>query len=294
VIYQFAHALLYTHRSGVIHRDICPRNVLVDDSGRAILIDFGLSIPKLEKLKDVFYRSGTPSYMAPEVVRSGHYDFQTDIYAFGVSMYEIFTGQPPFFGGDDFDRAQKNLNTPVLPPHEVNEQVPEELSTIIMKALDKDPAQRYHSMEGLIQDLTRLIRSFNPSLTETTRVLLNDDTRRMHERIRESCYIHYTLKSWVSRHPRAVAVTENISGGGISFRVREPLEIGTNLQLEIQPRAGTNRIEATGKVVHIGDKNADGLTKIGVEFTKIPRKDRDRFQKYIQERRSASASLGKD
>ena len=175
----------------------------------------------------------------------------------------------------------------------MNAHVPEELSTIIMKALEKDPAQRYQSMEGLVQDLTRLLRVFNPSPTETTRLLMNDDTRRMHERIRERCYIHYTMKSWVSRQPREVAVTENISGGGISFRVREPLDIGTNLQIEIQPRAGTNRIEATGKVAHVGDKNADGLTKIGVEFTKIPRKDRDRFQKYIQERKTAGTSLDK-
>lgn len=293
VVYQFAHALLHTHRSGVIHRDICPRNVLLDDFGRAILIDFGLSIPKLEKLQDVFYRSGTPSYMAPEVVRSGHYDFQTDIYAFGISMYEIFTGQPPFVGADEFERAQKNLNTPVIPPHEVNAEVPEELSAIIMKALEKDPAQRYPSMENVVQDLTRLLRKLNPSPTDTTRFLMNDDTRRMHERIRECCYMRYTVKSWVSRQPSEVAVTENISGGGISFRVREPLEIGTNLQLEIHPRAATHRIEATGKVVHVGDRDEDGLTKIGVEFIKIPRKDRDRFQKYVQERQSASTGLNK-
>ncbi|MDA0837474.1 MAG: serine/threonine-protein kinase [Planctomycetota bacterium] len=276
-----------------MHRDICPRNVLLDDFGRAILIDFGLSIPKLEKLQDVFYRSGTPSYMAPEVVRSGHYDFQTDIYAFGISMYEVFTGQPPFVGADEFERAQKNLNTPVIPPHEVNAEVPEELSAIIMKALEKDPAQRYPSMENVVQDLTRLLRKLNPSPTDTTRFLMNDDTRRMHERIRECCYMRYTVKSWVSRQPSEVAVTENISGGGISFRVREPLEIGTNLQLEIHPRAATHRIEATGKVVHVGDRDEDGLTKIGVEFIKIPRKDRDRFQKYVQERQSASTGLNK-
>lgn len=287
VVYQFAHALQHTHRMGIIHRDVCPRNVLLDEEGRAKLIDFGLAIPKLEKLKDVFYRSGTPSYMAPEVVRSSHYDFRTDIYAFGVSLYEIFVGKPPFSGEGEYGRAGRHLGTRVLPPREVNPDVPEDLAEIIMKALEKDPEQRYQSMEDVVQALGRVLRSTLEFPTETTALLLQDDARRLHDRIRDHCYLHYYLKSWVARGSKEVAVTENISPGGVSFRVREAPPVGTTLQMEVQPRAATSRIHSTGRVVHIGQPDAKGRVRIGVEFVKIAKSDRENFQKYIQERRQS-------
>jgi serine/threonine protein kinase len=286
VVYQFAHAILHTHRMGIIHRDVCPRNVLLDDEGRAKLIDYGLAIPKLEKLKDVFHRSGTPSYMAPEVVRSDHYDFRTDIYAFGVSMYEIFVGKPPFAGEDQFDRAAQHLGARVVPPRETNPRIPKELEAIILRALEKDPDSRYQSMEDVVQALGRLVRATSPSPTETTEVLLQNDPRRIHGRIRDRCYLHYYQKSWVSRGAKQVAVTDNISTGGVSFRVREPPEAGTALQMEIQPRAATSRIRVDGKVVHLGKTDAVGLTPMGVEFVSIPRKDRENFRRYIQERQA--------
>ena len=288
VVYQFGHALMHVHRAGIIHRDVCPRNVLLGEDDRAKLIDFGLAIPKLDKLKDVFYRSGTPSYMSPEVVRSGHYDYQSDIYAFGVSMYEIFTGKPPFSGGDEFDRAVRNLNSPVIPPREVNANVPPELDRIVLKAMEKDPRKRYESMDNVVQELGRIVRS---TASESTRILIEDDTRRMHERIRERCYLHYYLKTWVSRGPKEVAVTDNISVGGVSFCVRQAPEIGANLQMEIQPRAAATRIQATGKVVRVGEKDSTGLTSIGVEFSKIAPRDQERFQKYIQQRKTVDAPI---
>jgi len=285
VVYQLAHALQHAHRMGIIHRDVCPRNVLLDEEGRAKLIDFGLAVPKLEKLRDVFYRGGTPSYMAPEVVRSNRYDFRTDIYAYGVSMYEIFVGRPPFSGEDGYGRAGRHLGTRVIPPRELNPNIPEGLAEIIMKALEKEPEQRYQSMEEVVQALGRVLRSTIEFPTETTALLLQDDARRIHERIRDRCYLHYYLRSWVSRGSREVAVTENISAGGVSFCVREAPQVGTALQMEIQLRAATSRIRVTGRVVHVGPPDAKGLVCIGVEFTRIARSDRENFQKYIQERR---------
>ena len=297
ILTEAALALAHMHARGWIHRDIKPDNLLASPEGQVKLIDMALAVKKPGVLGRLLGGAaprgrglvqGTPSYMSPEVVRSGHYDYQSDIYAFGVSMYEIFTGKPPFSGGDEFDRAVRNLNSPVIPPREVNANVPPELDRIVLRAMEKDPRKRYESMDSVVQELGRIVRS---TASESTRILIEDDTRRMHERIRERCYLHYYLKTWVSKGPKEVAVTDNISVGGVSFCVRQAPEIGANLQMEIQPRAAATRIQATGKVVRVGEKDSTGLTSIGVEFSKIAPRDQERFQKYIQQRKTVDAPI---
>lgn len=287
IMFQFALALLHVHRMGILHRDICPRNILLDSENQVKLIDFGLAIPKRSQLKDVFKRGGTPSYMAPEVVRSNHYDFQTDVYAFGVSLYEVFTGQLPHQGQDEFDRVSKHLNMPVRPPREVNPNIPEALEAIILKAMEKEPAKRYAAMEDIVADLNRLGSSGDRNQAE--QMLVKNEPRRVYERIRDRCYLRYFVKSWFSRGPLQVSVTENIGGGGIGFWTRQPMPEGTNLDMEIQPRAATARIQTSGRVAHVGPPDGRGLHLLGVQFTKIARKDQERFEKYIQERKASES-----
>jgi len=153
IIRQIAHGLAYIHRTGLIHRDICPKNVLVDGTGHAKLIDFGVAVSQAEKLKDTGRRTGRPSYMAPELIRDNVFDVRTDIYALGVAMYEISTGARPLAGADRYETMRLHLYSAPTPPAHVNDSVPLALSNIIVRCLAKDPEQRFQTVDELLQEL---------------------------------------------------------------------------------------------------------------------------------------------
>jgi len=153
VIRQAAQGLSYIHSHGIIHRDICPKNILVSEKGDVKIIDFGLAISKSNRYRGSGERAGTPSYMAPEQVRALEPDERTDIYNFGVTMYEVIAGKAPFLGVDDFSRMQQNLTFEPVPLDRKVPDVPSALTKIVSKAMQKEPRNRYKSMDDLINDL---------------------------------------------------------------------------------------------------------------------------------------------
>ncbi len=153
IIFQIANALRYIHRRGIIHRDVCSKNVLLAEDGRVKLIDFGLAVTKSGVYRQLGERSGTPSYMSPEQIRGQETDERTDIYSFGILMYEILSGKKPFFGGTSYSKMQDNLN---FIPTELSATVKEihpDLVNVVSKAMQKVPADRYGSVDELISDL---------------------------------------------------------------------------------------------------------------------------------------------
>jgi len=132
IIRQIAGGLAYIHGMGMIHRDVCPRNVLVDAEGRAKLIDFGVSVAHTEVLRNTGRRTGRPSYMAPELIRDNVFDIRTDIYALGVTMYELCTGAKPLSGPDRYEKMRQHLYVQPTPPAEINSNVPLVLSNAII------------------------------------------------------------------------------------------------------------------------------------------------------------------
>jgi len=153
VIRQIVHGLAYVHGKGLIHRDVCPKNVLVDASGHAKLIDFGVAVAQADKLKNTGRRTGRPSYMAPELIRDNTFDVRTDLYAFGVTMYEISTGAKPLAGADRYETMRLHLHSDPTPAREVNNNVPLALSGIISRCLAKDPDQRFQTADELLKEL---------------------------------------------------------------------------------------------------------------------------------------------
>lgn len=147
VAFHVAQALHDAHTNGVIHRDVKPSNILIDQSGRPKLADFGLAkfIDGGRSLSGVGDLIGTPKYMSPEQVLlpSEEVDARTDVFSLGAVLYEMLTGKAPFDGPTPLAILRELTDEDPPPPHEVKTEIPEEVSTICMKALAKDRDKRY-------------------------------------------------------------------------------------------------------------------------------------------------------
>jgi len=148
VVLQIASALHYIHRRGIVHLDLKPSNILIDETGRAKLMDFGLAIASRQVLDRQI--RGTLQYMAPEVLKQDRVDSRADLYALGMTLYETVTGALPGYGKAPIDVIRMHLNEEIRPPSSINPQVPPELEEIILKLLEKDPRHRYASAAALL------------------------------------------------------------------------------------------------------------------------------------------------
>lgn len=156
---QIAGALSTAHASGLVHRDVKPDNILLDETDqRAKITDFGLvRIAQEGSLTQANLLCGTPEYMSPEqAAADDRIDQRSDIYSLGVTMYECLTGTPPFRGRPMDVIDQHRLASPI-PPRRLNRLIPEDLETICLKAICKEPDGRYQTMEAMRDDLQRFL-----------------------------------------------------------------------------------------------------------------------------------------
>jgi WD40 repeat protein len=153
---QAAQGLAYAHQRGVLHRDIKPSNLLLDGSGVVWIADFGLAKGEDDGLTQTGDILGTLRYMAPERFR-GEGDARADIYALGLTLYEILTLRPAYKGGDRA-RLVERIKTEEPPrPRALDPRIPRDLETIVLKAIEKDPSRRYATAAAMAEDLRRFL-----------------------------------------------------------------------------------------------------------------------------------------
>jgi tRNA A-37 threonylcarbamoyl transferase component Bud32 len=148
-------ALEYAHSRGVVHRDIKPSNMLIDPKGRVLLMDFGIALALTEeqRLTRTNTSMGTPDYMSPEqITRPLEVDFRSDIYSFGCVLYALLSGNPPFSSEGATAFAIHDRHVRVAPPPLVfrNPEVPQAVSSVVFKCLQKDPINRYQTCAEII------------------------------------------------------------------------------------------------------------------------------------------------
>jgi len=156
---QLADALAYLHDHGVVHRDLKPENVLVALDGRLKISDFGTA--RLDGARRLTFKHlseslGTPDYMSPEQVQGGRGDARSDIYAWGVVMYEILTGRTPFGGDNAMAVMAGHLRESPRPPSALRPDVPPALEAVVLHAMRRSPENRYRAAAEIVTDLDHL------------------------------------------------------------------------------------------------------------------------------------------
>src|SRR6266511_3578992 len=218
LIVKVARTVQYAHEHGILHRDIKPGNILLDQKGEPHLTDFGLA--RLIETESTVTRTmevlGTPSYMAPEqaVGNNAQLTAATDVYGLGAVFYQLLTGHPPFAGGTTYETIKLLLESEPRQPRLWNPKIDRDLSTIYLKCLEKDPKRRYSSALALAEDLERWLKH-EPILARRIGILTRG-------------------KKWVRRNPTSALLAASLvalaaAAGWIiskSELIRHPLTTG--------------------------------------------------------------------
>jgi TolB-like protein/Tfp pilus assembly protein PilF/predicted Ser/Thr protein kinase len=218
LIAKVARTVHYAHEHGILHRDIKPGNILLDQKGEPHLTDFGLArlVESESSVTQTLDVLGTPSYMAPEqaVGNNAAVCSATDVYGLGAVLYQLLTGHPPFAGGTTYETIKLLEDTEPRSPRLWNPKIDRDLSTICLKCLEKDPKRRYSSALALAEDLERWLKH-EPIQARRTGIFSRG-------------------KKWVQRNPTSTLLAASLialaaAAGWIVWKselIRQPLTTG--------------------------------------------------------------------
>ena len=154
---QILEALRFAHRRDVIHRDIKPQNIIVDNEGRVKVTDFGIArAGSASTMTEAGSILGTAHYLSPEQAQGQPVEAASDLYSLGVVMYEMATGKLPFNGDNPVGIAMQHVHEQPAPPRSIVPDIPENLEAVILRALGKNPTQRYLTAQAFLDDLGRV------------------------------------------------------------------------------------------------------------------------------------------
>ena len=169
LVIQILKAARFAHKRGIVHRDIKPHNVIVDDEDRAKVTDFGIARAGASDMTETGSIMGTAQYLSPEQAQGHPVDARADLYSIGIVLYELLTGRVPFDAESAVTIALKQVSEEPAPPRELDPAIPPELEDIVIRALAKDPANRFANAEEFIRALEHA-RTLPPGPVDETRV----------------------------------------------------------------------------------------------------------------------------
>jgi beta-lactam-binding protein with PASTA domain/tRNA A-37 threonylcarbamoyl transferase component Bud32 len=163
---QILGAVRFAHRKGIVHRDIKPHNVLVDTDGRLKVTDFGIARAGASQMTEAGSIIGTAQYLSPEQARGAPVDQRSDLYSVGIVLHEMLTGSVPFTGDTPVEIAMKHISAVPEPPSVARPDLPDDLDLVVLRALAKDPRERFQTAEEMDAELGRVAAGL--SVTEAT------------------------------------------------------------------------------------------------------------------------------
>lgn len=150
---QLGDALEYFHQAGFIHRDMCPRNIMVDEENVLKLIDFGLAVPNTAEFRRPGNRTGTANYMAPELIKRQTTDLRIDVFSYAVTCYEMWTKHLPWEAAQSLDAVLKHINKPGTDIRTLVPTIDEQVAATIMKGLEREPRDRWQTVGEMLAPL---------------------------------------------------------------------------------------------------------------------------------------------
>ena len=171
---QIGEALSYFHKQDLIHRDICPRNIMITDDHKVRLIDFGLTVPNKPEFCRPGNRTGTANYMAPELIKRRPTDQRIDVFAYAVTCYEMYTNRHPWDAAQTLDAVMQHINQPPVPLTELVPEINPQVADTIMKGLENDPDDRCQTIDEMIQ----AFREAEVRMVKATKELLSSRKRQ--------------------------------------------------------------------------------------------------------------------
>jgi eukaryotic-like serine/threonine-protein kinase len=166
IMYKCAKALHYAHSRGVVHRDVKPSNILLTQDGDVRIVDFGIALVADSDVSRLEGVAGSPAYMSPEQVQGLELDARSDLYSLGAVMYEMLCGQRPFRAGALGKLLRQVVQQAPEPLRTVRAEIPEELEQVVLKALEKDPNDRYRTGNEFAAELTRVHQKLRSTQSE--------------------------------------------------------------------------------------------------------------------------------
>src|SRR3954451_20242240 len=150
LVRQVLEGARFAHRNGIVHRDLKPQNVIVDEEGKAVVTDFGIARAGISDITQTGSGMGTPQYFSPEQAQGFEVTAVSDLYSIGVILYEALTRRVPFEADSAVAVAMKQVSQPPQRPSSINPQVSPALDAVVMRALEKEPGQRFQSADAFI------------------------------------------------------------------------------------------------------------------------------------------------
>ena len=217
IVMQILKAARFAHRRGVVHRDIKPHNVIVDDEGRAKVTDFGIARAGASDMTETGSIMGTAQYLSPEQAQGHPVDARADLYSIGIVLYELLTGAPPFAAESPVTIALKQVSEDPVPPMQLNPAVSPALDAVVMRALRKEPAARFHDADAFIAALESALAGGYPEavafVDEDPLEVLEEEDRRNWGRIALVALVALALAAiavgaWLLLTPEQVRVPD--------------------------------------------------------------------------------------